>query len=1031
MSSPPTLLRNAHGAPQRLEAQAAPETPAEPAAVDLPALRKRLAVAQGRDYWRSLEELANTAAFQELLQAEFPLHASEWPAELGRRDFLHLIAAGLALGGLSACTKQPPEEIVPYVRQPEAIVPGNPLFFATAMPRGGIGIGLLVESHEGRPTKVEGNPDHPDSLGSSDLHSQASVLGLYDPDRSQTVIGNGEVSSWAEFLNVLYRVREAQLRTQGAGLRLLTDSVSSPTLLAQIRGLLGALPAAKWHVFEPVNRDASLLGGRMAFGTDVEPIYRFDRAQRVLSIDADFLSCGPGSLRYTRDFSSRRRPESGPLLRLYAIETTPSNTGMVADHRLRLRPSEVESVVRLIASGLGIEAGAMPAAKAPHAEWVQALVRDLRAYPGASLVVVGDSQPPHVHALVHAMNFALSSVGRTVDYIDPVAPGSGPRGDSLKDLVADLDAGRVDTLLILDSGGGANPAYATPADLRFAKQLEKARLRLHFGPYFDETAALCQWHAPAAHYLESWSDVRAYDGTVSIVQPLIAPLYAGRTAHEVLAALTDQPERSAYSLVRSYWQGFYDGPDFEHFWRQALDRGIIAGTAFNPKQVALRPLSIPPMDAQATAVSGLEVVFRPDPAVYDGRFANNGWLQEFPRPLTRLTWDNVALLSPRTAQRLGAKHTEGFRGKEVGADIIEIELEGRTLRAPVWIQPGQPDECITLTLGYGRSRAGRVGSGVGYNAYALRTSKAMWSARGALVRKTGKRYVLGSTQLHFSLEGRALVRSASLDEYRKEPRFAHRGDGEKTPPRPLSLYPDVPYTGYAWGMAIDLSACVGCGACVLACQAENNIPVVGKEQVVRGRQMHWLRVDLYHKGSAFNPEGYFQPVPCMHCENAPCEPVCPVAATVHSAEGLNDMVYNRCIGTRYCQNNCPYKVRRFNFLLYWNSEEPELMQRNPNVTVRSRGVMEKCTYCVQRITAGRIRSEEEGRRIRDGEVKTACQTACPAGAIIFGDINDLRSQVAELKRLPRNYEMLGELNTRPRTTYLAAVRNPNPELLGV
>ena len=989
------------------------------------------------EYWRSLEELAGSPHFLERLKQQLPQFAAAWPedyqGEPGRRSFLRLLAAGLALGGVAACTKQPPEPIRPYVREPAQRTPGEPQFYATAMAIGGYAAGLLVRSHEGRPTKVEGNPDHPASLGATDHFSQASVLDLYDPDRSRVVLRNGEVSSWAEFTALAQALRQ-RLRAPGsAGLRILTEPVSSPTLLAQVQSLLAELPGSRWHTWTPLPRDSALLGAELAFGRPVESVYHLERAERVLAVDADFLCGGPGSVRYTHDFARRRRPEAGSPVRLYSVASAPTNTASLADHRLPLAPSRIDAFLRALAAALGVSTSepgpAPPLAPSIEESFLAALARDLLAHRGTSLVIIGDSQPPHLHALGHAINHTLRAVGTTVVYTEPVA--QGPQQASLAELCADLSAGQVDTLLILDSSGGCNPIYTAPADLELPQLLAKARLRLHFGPYVDETAAWCHWHLPASHYLESWSDARAYDGAVSIVQPLIAPLYDGRTAHEVLAAFTDTPGRSAYALVRGAWASRYPEPEpeqeWEDFWQRTLDRGVAAGSAFSPVEVTLRRFALPPLRQAAGATSDLEVVFQQDAAVYDGRFANNAWLQELPRPLDRLTWDNVARVSPRTARQLGIEPRETLRGKEVQADVIELRFRGRALQAPVWIQPGHADGCITLTLGYGRTRAGHIGTGVGYNAYALRTTFALWSGSGLWVAKTGRHHSLASTQLHFLMEGRSLVRSATLAEHRSDP-SGNRQQGPKPPPRSLTLYPEHPYPGHAWGMAIDLSTCVGCSACVLACQAENNIPVVGKAQVQRGRQMHWLRVDRYYKGNPDNPESYFQPVPCMHCENAPCEYVCPVNATVHSAEGLNDMVYNRCVGTRYCANNCPYKVRRFNFFLYWDESELAKMQKNPDVTVRSRGVMEKCTYCVQRITDGRSRAAAERRPVHDGEIKTACQAACPADAIVFGDINDLRSRVAELKALPRSYALLAELNTRPRTTYLAAVRNPNPEL---
>jgi len=735
--------------------------------------------------------------------------------------------------------------------------------------------------------------------------------------------------------------------------------------------------------------------------------------------------------------------------RLYVIESTPTNTGAVADHRFRLRPSEIEGYLRRIAYALGVKAEATspPNQQSNSSDWVTAVAKDLLQHRGKSAVIAGDYQSPMVHALAHSINHALGNVGNTVTYTDPVEAEPVDQTASLRELVRDMDAGQVDLLLII----GGNPVYNAPADLQFVERLSKVPLRVHLGLYDDETSAQCHWHIPETHYLETWSDARAYDGTVSIVQPLIAPLYRGKSAHELLAALLSQPERTGYEIVRDYWKAHLDSGnqeispqtmtepnraqtnEFEEAWREALRSGVIAKTALPVKQVSLRTdwsNQAQPTVTPSVASSELEIIFRPEPFIYDGRFANNGWLQELPRPLTKLTWDNAALISPATAQTLGLSYEIAARGGEHGevfADLVELEYQGRKLRTPIWIVPGHADDCVTVHLGYGRSRAGRVGSGAGFNAYALRTSDSPWSGRGLMLRKTGEQFALANTQLHSNMEGRELVRSASLADYLKNPNFAHERD--HAPPRSLSLYPPVEYKGYAWGMAIDLGTCVGCNACVVACQSENNIPIVGKTEVMHGREMHWLRVDRYYEGPVENPKTNFQPVPCMHCENAPCELVCPVGATVHSSEGLNDMVYNRCVGTRYCSNNCPYKVRRFNFLLFQDWDTPSLkMLRNPDVSVRSRGVMEKCTYCVQRINEAKIDAEKEDRPVRDGEIVTACQAVCPAQAIVFGDINDPKSRVSQLKAQQRNYGLLEELNTRPRTTYLAAVRNPNPEI---
>ena len=985
----------------------------KPERFDLAALRARLAATPGRDPWRSLDELADTPEFRDYLEREFPPEASEWNDPLGRRRFLQLMAASLALAGLSACTRQPTEKIIPYVRAPEEIIPGQPLYYATATTLGGYAQGVLVESHMGRPTKIEGNELHPASLGSTDLFAQASILTLYDPDRSQVVLEAGRISTWSAFLAALARALQTQRAQRGLGLRLLTETVTSPTLAEQIRAFLALYPEAQWHQYEPANRDNARAGARLAFGSVVEAQYRLDRADVILSLDADFLSCGPASVRYARDFAARRRvgPDRTTMNRLYVVEPVPTNTGAMADHRLPVQSARVEAVARAVAIELGIEADAPGDFSEAEAGWARAVARDLAAHRGSCVVIAGDTQPPVVHALAHALNQTLDNAGRTVVYTDPVEANPMDQTESLRALAADMDTGRVEMLVML----GGDPVYNAPADLRFAERLRKVPLRIHLSLYEDETSYLCHWHIPETHYLEAWGDARAFDGTVTIQQPLIAPLYGGKSALEFVAALAGQPNLTGHDIVRDDWKTRSKASDFETFWQRSVHDGMVAGTALAARAVSLQ------RDFSAGTPSspgpGLEINFRTDPTVHDGRFANNGWLQELPKALTRLTWDNACLLSPATAERLGIQNE----------DVIELRYQGRTVRGPAWISPGHADDSLTVFLGYGRTRAGRVGTGIGYNAYALRNSGAAWFDRGLEVSKTGTRTKLATTQHHHTMDGRPLVRASTLEEYTHHPHIFHEMAHE--PPPGLTLYPGFRYDGYAWGMAIDLNACTGCNACVVACQAENNIPIVGKDQVARGREMHWLRIDRYYHGGLENPEVYHQPVPCMHCENAPCEVVCPVAATVHSDEGLNDMVYNRCVGTRYCSNNCPYKVRRFNFLLYSDLETPSLkLLRNPDVTVRSRGVMEKCTYCVQRINAARITSEKEGRKVRDGEIVTACQAVCPAQAIVFGDINDPKSRVAQLKAEPRNYALLADLNTRPRTTYLARLRNPNPEL---
>ncbi len=981
--------------------------------LDLATVKAQIEETTGPEYWRSLEELAGSEEFQEMLHREFPKGASEWLDDFSRRGFLKTMGASLALAGLTGCTRMPITEIVPYVKQPENVVPGRPMFYATAFTLGGYASPILVESHLFRPTKVEGNPEHPASLGGTDVYAQASILDLYDPDRAQNITYLGDVRSWNAFMEALRGPMSAERSLAGGGVRILTQTVSSPTLAAQISDYVKTNPMAKWHVYEPINRDNVYEGAKMAFGEPVETRYDLSKADVILSLDADFLYAGfPGSTRYIRDFAARRNPD-GNMNRLYVAESTPSSTGMKADHRVPVKASE-------IARGAVMNDGILSS----HA-FTKAFDEDLHSHAGSSVVIVGDHLPPEVHALAHKMNADLGNVGKTVFYTEPVDANPVNRGESLHSLVEDMKAGKVDVLVIL----GGNPAYDAPADLEFASALKSnaVSLKVFLGSHRNETAELCQWHVPEAHYLESWSDARAYDGTVTIVQPLIAPLYNGMSAHEVIAVLAGQPALGR-DLVQAYWQKQHTGADFYSFWRKSLHDGWVAGTTFAPKTVALKSVGMPAL--QSASASGIELNFRRDPSIYDGRFSNNGWLQELPKPLTKLTWDNYIMIGPTMAERLNLN----FK------DLAELEFNGKKVKGAVWIQAGHPDNSVTVFLGYGRRNAGRVGTAQGFDVYPLRTSQAPWFADGAKLTATGETYPLASTQGYQSLETpdgseRPLVQERSLEEYKKEPRFAKEGE----PPQELTLYkPPVDYSkeAYSWGMAIDLNKCVGCNNCIAACQSENNIAVVGKEQTLRGRHMHWLRVDTYYNGPRDNPKGFFQPLPCMQCENAPCELVCPVQATVHSTEGLNDMVYNRCVGTRYCSNNCPYKVRRFNFLLFQDWETPQFkLMRNPDVTVRSRGVMEKCTYCVQRINEKRIDMEtasvREGKDLRIGdELQTACQQSCPANAIAFGNLNDPNSQVNKWKAQARNYSLLGELNTRPRTTYLAEVRNPNPELQG-
>jgi len=969
---------------------------------------------QTQRFWRGLEELGDTPEFRAHRENEFPHGANDPEAKLDRRELMKVMAASAAFAGLSGCTKLPTQKIVPYVRQPEEIIPGKPLFYATAVTLGGVATGVLVESHMGRPTKIEGNPDHPGSLGATDAFCQASILGLYDPDRSQAEIHDGRIGSWAEFQDELSTALAAEKGSGGSGVRLLTPTITSPTLGDQIKTFLKAYPSAKWIQYESVTRDNVREGARTAFREYLQSVYRVDRADVIVTLDSDFMTSGPGSVRYARDFARKRRVE-GPasmMNRLYAVESTPTNTGAMADHRLRMRASDVESFARALARELGVGAVAAPAnSTSVPSGWMAALARDLKQHPGATLVVAGDQQPPVVHAIVHAINQALGNFDKTAYFTQPLEVSLVNQWASIGELAADIRSGSVTTLLIL----GSNPVYDAPADLGFVELLPKVPFSARLGLYEDETSALCHWHIHQAHELESWGDARAYDGTVTIIQPLIAPLYGGKSQVDFLAALNGQASKSSHDIVHDYWQAQKPNVErFDAFWEKTLSDGVVADSTFPPRPIGMlvgTGVELP----SAPVPSGLEIVFRPDPTIWDGRFANNGWLQELPKPLTKLTWDAVAMFSPKTADRLGIKNE----------DAVELKYQGRTIVAPAWVMPGHADDSVTAFLGYGRTRAGRVGTGTGFDAGWIRPLATPWIGAGLEVRRTGAKWALAATQTHSAMEGREPVRVATLNEYRQNPKFTQAGAEEN----PLSLYPEVKYEGNSWGMAIDLNACTGCGACVVACQAENNIAVVGKEEVMIGREMHWIRIDRYYEGGVDDPRTYHEPLLCMHCEDAPCEVVCPVAATVHSPEGLNEMVYNRCVGTRYCSNNCPYKVRRFNFRLYSDWDTPSLFgMRNPNVSVRSRGVMEKCSYCVQRINAVKIEAEKQDRPIRDGEIVTACQQSCPSEAIVFGNINDPDSRVSKLKAMDRNYKLLGELNTRPRTTYLAKLRNPNPEI---
>jgi MoCo/4Fe-4S cofactor protein with predicted Tat translocation signal len=1011
-----------------------------------------------KTYWRSLEQIEDRPEYRDALEREFPDGASELTSGVTRRQMMQLLGASVSLAGLAGC-RRPVEEIVPYVNAPEEVVPGIPRFFATTMPFRRSAYGVIVESHEGRPTKIEGNPSHPSTLGASSSRIQASVLGLYDPDRSQSITLKGEKKTWSDFVAAWGQLSAAHAADGGAGLAVISESFSSPTLARLASELRARYPKVQWATYDAVSDENRLAGLRQAAGRDVDLLLRFDRAAVVLCLDADPLLTDPEMIRHARGFAAGRQgrsePESaapgsepGAMNRLYAVEGVYSLTGAMADHRLRLESRQIGPFVSALAARLGVPGAASPPGDSlagVDPRWIDALAKDLLANRGKGLIVAGERQPAAVHAAVCAVNSHLGNTGSTVSYYE-TKDAALPSVGSLAGLVTAMKAGTVQTVVVL----GGNPVYDAPADLDFASALSKVPHSIALSHTVDETSSKAEWHIPLAHYLEAWADARAVGGTVSVVQPLILPLFGGRSAVEVLGVMVEGKDRPGHEIVRETWKPVLGEAGFDTKWNRVLHDGLLAGSELPEVMPGARPEAFAELSTAAGQVprpdsgQGLEIVFLPSASLHDGRFANDGWLQELPDPLTKLTWDNPALVSPRTAETLGA----------AGGDVVQVEYGGRSLELPVWIQPGMADGVIALTVGYGRSRAGRIGTGVGFDTFTLRVSTAPGFAAGAVVSARGRRHPLSATQNHGSMEGRPIVRESTVAELRAKhaaaaaaSEAAHPPDPHHVPkgtPSPLGVFAESPPRfslwkehsydqGHQWGMTIDLNACIGCNACMTACQSENNVPVVGKAQVANGREMHWLRVDRYFSGEADgSPEVVFQPVPCMHCEDAPCEQVCPVAATVHDGHGLNVMVYNRCIGTRYCSNNCPYKVRRFNFFNY-TKDTPDVLQlaMNPDVTVRARGVMEKCTYCTQRINRAAIDAKLAGRALRDGDVKTACQQACPASAIEFGDLRDASSRVVKAKADPRNYALLEELNTKPRTTYLAKVRNPNPDLEGV
>jgi MoCo/4Fe-4S cofactor protein with predicted Tat translocation signal len=951
------------------------------------------------EQWRSLEQLAGDPSFVASAAQEFPGLAEALASPYDRRRVLKLMAAAMAMGGLSGCDVGAPSgTLIPAVRVPPNIIPALPNFYATAHVLDGYATGTIVKHNMGRPIKVEGNPHHPASLGATDALAQAQVLDFYDPDRAWGITANGLPADRQTLQTALTGQRALIASNGGAGLRILTGAITSPTLAAQFDALLSRYPKARWHQWQPATRDNVGKGAELAFGQQVETIPMLDRADVVLAIDSDLLSSAPGHVRFARDFAARRNPtRTQKMSRLYAVEPTPSLTGAAADHRFIAGPRELHQV--LLALAAGILQSASSSSGAP--DWVGAVIADLTANTGRALVHIGPHQPPEAHALVHAVNDKLGALGATQTLVTPAVHMPTNQAASLHDLVADMRSGKVTCLLILDS----DPVYTAPATLGFVKALKSVPFSLALNTAPNDTTFATVWGVPMAHPWESWSDARAYDGTATILQPQSLPLYQGMSIHRLVGLLTDPAPLSALDIVQSTWKN-HMGTDFAAAWQAALADGVISNTASASAHVSLRPEAgrqMPP----APPEHSLTVLFRPDPHLWDGRYADNAWLQELPRPLTKLTWDNPLLIAPEEARRLNVRN----------GDEVRLSISDGQVTAPAWILPGQAPDCAVALLGFGRKAVGSVGSGAGFDFYPL-TGR----TEAPTLEKAGGRRELASTDHHNLIldSAAAIVRHGTLAAYDRNPRFLASGESEP------HLYRRIPEGPAAWAMSIDLNACIGCNACVVACQAENNVPVVGKEQVLRGREMHWLRIDRYYEGTPDAPASYFQPMLCMHCEQAPCEVVCPVGATVHDAEGLNVMVYNRCIGTRFCSNNCPYKVRRFNYFGFAQEEQRPPQARNPEVTVRGRGVMEKCTFCLQRIAEARIAADRDNRPI--GEVRTACQAACPTQAFTFGNLAAEGSTVTQRKQSPLTYALLEDQNTHPRVTYEARIRNPNPAI---
>ena len=995
--------------------------------LDFNKIREKLSGSKGKQYWRSLDELSDTPEFNKWMEDEFPNRESLRGVD--RRDFLKFMGASVMMASLAGCRSvfTPQENVVPYVKSPEDMIPGQILYFATAVPIGGYGIGALVHSNMGRPIKIDGNPEHPASQGVLDPVSQAQILSLYDPDRSQNISLGGNISTWSRFLADAKKTIEDSKKastTQNSEIIILTETNTSPTLIDQMKKALENNPKTYWCQYEPNGRDSIKYGSEKAFGKQVRTNYDLNKADVILSLDADFLYSMQPSAIMSKGYASRKKLQGKKVdaNRLYVIEPSMTLTGANAEHRLPVEASKLLDITKLIAGKLGIPQG-NPNLKIDGVDsrWIEALTKDLIKHQGKSAIIPGDHVDGRIHALAHAINAKLENIGKSILYTDSIETDFKQKSISLEQVSKKLKAGKIKGIFIL----GSNPIFTAPKEYELEKYFAKLDFTAHLGLYYDETARKCKWHLPESHFLEAWGDIRSYDGSVTIQQPLLSPLYSSSRSQLELISAAFNKEEKGYELVKKYWKTSRIEIGFDSYWTKALDRGIMKGTAFPAISPSLKEFSLASIGKKIPGEKkyngDIQLDLRPDPNIYDGRYANNGWLQELPKPITKLTWDNTAQVSPKLAEKLGISNS----------DVIEIDAgSGKKVNLPVWIVPGQAEKTMTVHYGYGRKHAGMVGDNIGTDVFSL-----LGKEQISIKKISTNSYPLATTQMHQNMEGRDIIRTGTLASYIKDPSLKPKNAwaGEL-----LNLYPEDIHSkegNYQWAMTIDLNLCTGCNACVVACQSENNIPVVGKKEVVRGRVMHWMRIDTYFAGDGKrqaleNPETVFQPVTCMHCEKAPCEPVCPVAATIHSHEGLNQMVYNRCVGTRYCSNNCPYKVRRFNYFNYADKKDfaVKLLVNNPRVTVRGRGVMEKCTYCVQRINNARIDAKKNGRKIKDGEIITACQQACPTDAIVFGDVSDKNSQVSKLKKEPRNYDLLEELNARPRTSYLGKVKNPNPEI---